>query len=134
MCKNATQWHPRHNVCAGVSGVTKDAGPASCAVVASQWAGGAVREGEVLFSVFFLGHSWSWFYYALNYVLDIGKAEGDLTFFVKLHIYFYFCPSILPNFHQNGSRTSSHMHAVEPPVEKIRQSNAHDRAASLFFF
>ncbi len=35
-------------------GVTKDAGPASCAVVASQWAGGAVREGEVLFSVFFL--------------------------------------------------------------------------------
>jgi hypothetical protein len=35
-----------------VSGVTKDAGPASCAVVASQWAGGAVRENEVLFSVF----------------------------------------------------------------------------------
>jgi hypothetical protein len=33
--------------------VTKDAGPASCAIVASQWAGGAVREGEVLFSVFF---------------------------------------------------------------------------------
>jgi hypothetical protein len=33
--------------------VTKDAGPASCAVVASQWAGGAVRENEVLFSVFF---------------------------------------------------------------------------------
>jgi hypothetical protein len=32
--------------------VTKDAGPASCAVVASQWAGGAVRENEVLFSVF----------------------------------------------------------------------------------
>jgi hypothetical protein len=35
-----------------VSGVTKDAGPASCAIVASQWAGGAVRENEVLFSVF----------------------------------------------------------------------------------
>jgi hypothetical protein len=34
--------------------VTKDAGPASCAVVASQWAGGAVREKEVLFSVFFV--------------------------------------------------------------------------------
>jgi hypothetical protein len=34
--------------------VTKDAGPASCAVVASQWAGGAVRENEVLFSVFSL--------------------------------------------------------------------------------
>jgi hypothetical protein len=50
----AAQRHPRHNVCAGVSGVTKDAGTASCAVVASQWAGGAVREGEVLFSVFFL--------------------------------------------------------------------------------
>ncbi len=55
MYKNATQQHPRHNVCAGVSGVTKDAGPASCAVVASQWAGCAVREGEVLFSVFFAG-------------------------------------------------------------------------------
>jgi hypothetical protein len=54
MYKNATQRHPRHNVCAGVSGVTKDAGPASCAAVASQWAGGAVREGEVLFSVFFV--------------------------------------------------------------------------------
>ncbi len=27
---------------------------ASCAVVASQWAGGAVRENEVLFSVFFV--------------------------------------------------------------------------------
>jgi hypothetical protein len=51
MYKNATQRHPRHNVCAGVS---KDAGSASCAVVASQWAGGAVREGEVLFSVFFV--------------------------------------------------------------------------------
>ncbi len=37
-----------------MSGVTKDAGPASCAVVASQWAGGAVRENEVLFSVFFV--------------------------------------------------------------------------------
>jgi hypothetical protein len=34
--------------------VTKDARPASCAVVASQWAGGAVRENEVLFSVFFV--------------------------------------------------------------------------------
>ncbi len=48
MYKNATQRHPRHNICAGVSGVTKDAGPASCAIVASQWAGGAVREGEVV--------------------------------------------------------------------------------------
>ncbi len=38
-----------------MSGVTKDAGPASCAVVASQWAGGAERENEVLFSVFFTG-------------------------------------------------------------------------------
>jgi hypothetical protein len=51
--KKYTQRHPRHNFCAIVSGVTKDAGPASCAVVASQWAGGAVRENKVLFSVFF---------------------------------------------------------------------------------
>jgi hypothetical protein len=42
-----------------VSGVTKDAGPASCAVVASQWAGGAVRENEVLFKVFFLSNETS---------------------------------------------------------------------------
>ncbi len=27
---------------------------------------------------------------------------------------------------------SSHMHAVEPPIEKIRQSYAHNRAASFF--
>ncbi len=37
----------------GVSGVTKDAGTARCAIVSCQWAGHAVREGEVLFSVFF---------------------------------------------------------------------------------
>ncbi len=55
MYKNVTHRHPRHTICAGVSGVTKDAGPASCAIVASQWAGGAVRDGEVLFSVFFVG-------------------------------------------------------------------------------
>ncbi len=54
MYKNETHWHSQHTICAGVSGVTKDARPASCAVVASQWAGGAVRDGEVLFSVFFV--------------------------------------------------------------------------------
>jgi hypothetical protein len=52
MCKKVTHQHPQHTVCAGVSGVTKDAGTARCAVVSSQWTGDAVREGEVLFSVF----------------------------------------------------------------------------------
>jgi hypothetical protein len=70
MYKNAMQRHPRHNVCA--AGVSKDAGPASCAVVASQWAGGAVREGEVLFSVFLslrkLASRGCWFLHSLSYV------------------------------------------------------------------
>jgi hypothetical protein len=54
MYKNVTHWHPRHTVCASVSGVTKYAGTASCAIVSSQWTGGAVSEGEVLFSVLFI--------------------------------------------------------------------------------
>ncbi len=49
--------HSWHTVCAGVSGVsgvTKYARTARCAVVSSQLTGGAVSEGEVVFSVLFL--------------------------------------------------------------------------------
>jgi hypothetical protein len=46
-------WHSQDTVCAGVSGVTKYAGTARCDIVSSQLTGGAVSEGEVVFSVFF---------------------------------------------------------------------------------
>jgi hypothetical protein len=57
MYKNVTHRHPQHTVCAGVSSVTKDVRTARCAVVSCQWAGGAIREGVVLFSVFFIDNS-----------------------------------------------------------------------------